>query len=175
MTTVRKASAVLVTGIIAALVLGAALGVLWWKLAPRVAVLVKSGQAWPADYQPSEYLTSDLTYAALAVLAGIALTIGLVRMRRDHLISALASSILAGIIGSVAMWFVGTRLGYVDIAGLTATEDQVVQAPLVLHMPALLLIWPIAAALVITVMAAGDWTVSLRARRRADAAAALSD
>lgn len=170
MTTARKAGIVLVTGLIAALVLGAALGVLWWKLAPRVAVLVRSGQAWPAEYQPAEYLTSDLTFALLAALAGIGLTIGLVRMRREHLVSALASSVLAGLVGSAAMWFVGTRLGHVDIAGLTATEDQVIDAPLVLHMPALFLMWPIAAALVITVMAAGDWMVSLRARRRADRA-----
>lgn len=172
MSTARKAGIVLVTGLIAALVLGSALGVVWWKLAPRVAVLVKAGQAWPADYQPSQYLSGDLTFAVLAVLAGIGLTIGLVRMRRDHLVSALASSILAGLVGSAAMWFVGTRLGHVDIAGLVATENQVLDAPLVLHMPALFLMWPIAATLVIIVLAAGDWMVSLRARRRADAAAA---
>jgi len=162
----RRASAVLITGVIAALVLGAALGVLWWKLAPRVSVLVKPSGIWPADYQPSEYLTSDLTFAILAGLAGIGLTIGLVRMRRDHLVSTLASAILAGFVGSAAMWFVGTRLGGVDIAGLTATEGRSIDAPLVLHMPALFLIWPIAASIVVTIMAAGDWWASMRAGNR---------
>ena len=36
MTTARKASAVLVAGLITGLVAGLALGVVWWKLAPRV-------------------------------------------------------------------------------------------------------------------------------------------
>ena len=67
------------------------------------------------------------------------------------------------------MWLVGSRLGSVDIAGLSATiEDKVVvEAPLVLTMPAILLVWPATAALVVTVVAFADWWAALRRVQRA--------
>ena len=80
----RRASAVLVAGLISAVVLGAALGVVWWKLAPRVSVTVKAGETWPANYQPNEYLGADVAFGALAILGGLGLTIALIYMRREH-------------------------------------------------------------------------------------------
>ena len=67
------------------------------------------------------------------------MTIGLVNIRREHLLSSLWSAILSGAIGSALMWLVGSRLGSVDIAGLSATIDDkvVVDAPLSLTMPVL--------------------------------------
>jgi len=67
--------------------------------------------------------------------------------------------LLAGGVGSAVMWFVGRRLGSVDIAGLiaTTTQDVVVDAPLQVSMPAVLLVWPIATSTVVTIAAAVDW------------------
>ena len=164
MTLVRRTSSVLVMGLLIGAIGGAALGVLWWRLAPRVSVVVRPDTVFPAAYQPDGYIAADVAFAALALVAGIAVTIGLIRMRREHLIASLFASLLAGCVGSALMWFVGTRLGSVDIEGLSATiTDKVtVDAPLQLTMPALLLAWPIAAALVVTVFAFAEWLGDVR-------------
>ena len=90
-------------------------------------------------------------------------------MRRDRLLSVLIAGLLAGVVGTAAMWFVGTRLGSVDIEGLSATTDTdlVIEAPLQVAMPGMFLMWPLAAALVVTVLALGDWIVEVRSARRA--------
>ena len=167
-TVARKASAVLIAGLISAVVIGAALGVVWWKLAPRVSVIVKEGETWPANYQPNEYLGADVAFGALALLAGLGVTIALIYMRREHLLSTLASSVLSGFVGSALMWFIGTRLGGVDIAGLSGTEEVVVEAPLQLTLPAMIMIWPLTAAVVISIVAAADWLSAARTRNRVD-------
>ena len=167
-TVARKASAVLIAGLISAVVIGAALGVVWWNLAPRVSVIVKEGETWPANYQPNEYLGADVAFGALALIAGLGVTIALIYMRREHLLSTLASAVLTGFVGSALMWFVGTRLGGVDIAGLSGTEEVVVEAPLQLTLPAMIMIWPLTAAVVISIVAAADWLSAARKRGHLD-------
>jgi hypothetical protein len=167
-TFLRRTTSVLTAGIVIGLVAGAALGVVWWRLAPRVSVVVRPDSVFPATYQPDGYIGADVAYAALACLAGVAVTIGLVNMRREHLLSSLWASLISGAIGSALMWAVGIRLGSVDIAGLSATiEDKVVvEAPLSLTMPAILLVWPATAALVVTVVAFADWWAEFRRSER---------
>lgn len=167
--TARKASFVVIAGLIVGLVSGIALGVVWWKLAPRVPLVINSGTSYPEGYQPEGYLAADAAFGALAFVAGVAVTIGLANMRRERLISVLIAGVLAGAVGTVAMWFVGTRLGSVDIAGLIATIETstVTEAPLRVAMPAMFLMWPVAACLVVAVLAFGDWIVEVRAARRA--------
>jgi hypothetical protein len=167
-TFLRRTTSVLTAGIVIGLVAGAALGVVWWRLAPRVSVVVRPDAVFPATYQPDGYIGADVAYAALACLAGVAVTIGLVNMRREHLLSSLWAALISGAIGSALMWTVGIRLGSVDIAGLSATiEDKVVvEAPLSLTMPAILLVWPATAALVVTVVAFADWWAEFRRRQR---------
>lgn len=171
---VRKASAVIVAGLIVGLLSGAALGVMWWQLAPSVPLIIRPETgAYPEGYQPEGYLASDVTFALLAAVAGVAITIGLAYMRRDGLGSVLVAGLLASAVGTTAMWFVGTRLGSVDIEGLVATtrEDLVVDAPLAVSMPAMYLVWAIAAALVVTVLALSDWIGERIAAKKAAAAA----
>lgn len=168
MTTSRKASAVLLAGLLVGLISGAALGVVWWALAPRVPVVVRPGATFPEGYQPEGFLAADVAFGALALVAGIAITIGLASMRRDHLLSVLVGALLASAVGTAAMWFVGTRLGSVDIEGLvaTTTEDLVVDAPLEVSMPVMFLIWALASAGVVTILALSDWIAETRARSR---------
>lgn len=164
MTVVKRTTSVITMGVIIGAIAGVALGVLWWRLAPRVPIVVRPDATYPAVYQPDGYIAADVAFAGLALVAGIAITIGLVRMRREHLLACLVAALLSGAIGSVLMWFVGERLGQVDIEGLSATiTDKVtVDAPLHLNMPALLLVWPIAGALVITCIAFADWLGEVR-------------
>jgi len=156
----RKASAVITAGLIFGLVIGSALGVMWWRLSPRVEVVVESGQL--VDFQTKGFLASDISYGVLAIVAGLLVTIGLARMRREHLISVLIASLVSGFAGSIAMWWVGHYLGRVGIAGLAGTESAVVEGPLALHMGAMLLVWPIVAAMVVTVLAFEDWLAGLK-------------
>ena len=166
--TARKASAVIVAGLVVGLVSGLALGVVWWRLAPRVPVVVQPGASFPQGYQPEGYLAADAAFGVLAVIAGIAITIGLANMRREHLFSVLIAALLSSVVGTAAMWFVGTRLGSVDIEGLSATTttDVVVDAPLKVAMPGMFLMWSVASAFVVTVLALSDWIVEVRAARR---------
>lgn len=168
MTVARRATSVIVAGVLVGAIAGVALGVVWWRLAPRVPVVVRPDTVYPANYQPDGYIAADVAFAGLALVAGILVTVGLARMRREHLLSCLAAALLAGGIGSVLMWFVGTRLGHVDIEGLSATiaDKVVVDAPLALSMPALMLVWPLTGAIVITVLAYADWWGEFRSRER---------
>ncbi|MFA7324394.1 MAG: hypothetical protein WC005_08550 [Candidatus Nanopelagicales bacterium] len=156
MSTTRKISAVVGMGLVFGSVVGLGLGVLWWRLAPRVEIA--------GDFQSKGFLASDVAFAALAFVAGILITIGLARMRREHLLQVLMAALLSSAVGTFAMWWVGHTLGSVEIDGLSGTLNQQDKAPLVLHMPAVLLVWPIAAALVVTVLALEDWLSGLRRR-----------
>lgn len=150
-------------GLLVGALSGAALGVLWWQLAPRASVVVRPDGVRPQGFQPEEYLAADVSFAALALVAGVIVTMGLAAMRRQHLVGVLFAGVLAGIAGTVAMWQVGTRLGSVDIEGLVATtsEEVVTQAPLEVTMPGVYLIWAIAAAAVVAALAIGDWFAAI--------------
>lgn len=163
----RRAGAVIGAGVIVGLVSGAALGVVWSALAPRVPIVVAPESASPQGFQPEEYLASDIAFGVLGLIAGIAVTIGLAYMRREHLLSVLVAALLASGIGTAAMWFVGTRLGSVDIEGLqaTTTSEIIVDGPLTVSLPAVYLMWPVAAAVIVTVLALSDWLADLRRDR----------
>ena len=93
MSTARKASAVIVAGLVVGLVSGAALGVVWW--APGSARAARgAGRASASRRRTSPRATSPRTSPSvlLAVVAGVAITIGLANMRRDHLASVLVAA-----------------------------------------------------------------------------------
>lgn len=162
----RRATYVVVAGLIFGLVIGAGLGVLWWRLVPRVPLIIRPEGSVPQGFQPEGYATSDVVFALLGLAAGIAVTIGLARMRREHLLSVLAAGLLASAVGTAAMWWVGSRLGSVDIEGLVATTDTevVVDGPLQVTLPTAYLTWALSTAAVVTILAVADvmhgrWTV----------------
>lgn len=169
MSTARKASAVIVAGLVVGLIAGAALGVVWWALAPRVPLVVRPGTSFPQGYQPEGFLAADAAFGLLAVIAGVAIGIGLANMRREHLFSVLVAALLSSAVGTAAMWFVGTHLGSVDIDGLvaTTTEEVVVDAPLQVSMYGMFVLWGLASAVVVTILALSDWISETRQRRRA--------
>lgn len=154
----QRTISVFAAALIIAVLVGGALGVLWWRLAPRVPVLLRPDvDPWPG-YQPEEYIGADVAFGVLGLIAGLLITIGLVRMRREHMMMVLVASVLTGVVGSAVMWFVGTRLGSVDIEGLaaTTTQDLTVDAPLRVTLPGVALVWPLVAALTVTLVAARD-------------------
>jgi hypothetical protein len=164
MSATKRASAVIGAGIIMGGLAGAALGVVWWQLAPRVPVVVNGNDVRPDGFQPEGFFAADVAFVVLALVAGLIVTIGLARMRREDLIGVLVAALLAGAIGTLVMWFVGTRLGSVDIEGLIGTTETeiVVDGPLSVSLPAAFVVWPLVAAMTVTLLALGDWLAQRR-------------
>ena len=158
--------------VIAAAVGGMLGGVAWWALSPTVVLNVIGGNTYPDGFQPRGYIDADGIAALLCIAGGVAtavLAMLLVRRYRGSAVDlpALWISVLAGAVGAVALWLVGSRLGAVDLAVLIAQagEGGQVRAPLRLRMPGVLLLWPMAAALVFAVAAV---ITAIAGRRDAD-------
>jgi hypothetical protein len=145
--------------------LGLALGVAWAVLAPRVPLVVAGGTAVPDEYQPGGYIADDGVYALLAVVAGLLVAAVVQSVARRPLLT-LVTGVIGGLVGATAMWWVGTRLGRVDVATTVASsaDGAVFDAPLELRMPGLLLLWPAAAAALATSAALVAWWSGRRGR-----------
>ena len=148
--------------------LGAALGVLWASMAPRVDLFVAGdGKAYPQGYQPEGYMTDDGIAAALCIGAGALVgVLAIVLLRRalgeDRDLAARWATFVViplGAVGAIALWFVGSRIGNVDLAAALsmASEGDAVTAPIRLRMPGVLVLWPAASVLVVFAVALADW------------------
>jgi hypothetical protein len=158
----RNAVTVAVAGAVVGLLAGAALGVFWWALAPRVSVVVSEDGVRADGFQPQEYLASDVAFGALALAAGLFVTIGLVYMRREHLIATLFAALLAAVAGTALMWVVGTSLGSVNLQDLDLPEASIIQGPLEVRMKAIFLVWPLTSTVVISILALSDFLSTWR-------------
>jgi hypothetical protein len=155
----RKVLTVFITGVIAGALSGAALGVLWWALAPRVSVVVTPDRVVPQGFQPQEYFSANIAFGALGGVAGVLIAIGLVSMRREHLLASLVAALASSVVGTAAMWWVGSNLGFVDLASVETVDSTVLDSPLEVSLPAMLLLWPLGSSLVIFITALGDFLV----------------
>lgn len=153
----RKAVTVFVTGVLAGALAGAALGVFWWALAPRVSVVVTPDRVFPESFQPQEYFAANIAFGALGAIAGVLMAIGLVSMRREHLLASLAAALASSIVGTFSMFWVGSHLGFVDLVGADMPVPTVLDGPLEITLPSMLLMWPLGSSLVILVMSIGDY------------------
>jgi hypothetical protein len=158
----RKAITVFITGVIAGGLSGAALGVMWWALAPRVSVVITPDRVFPENFQPQEYFAANIAFGAIGATAGVLMAIGLVSMRREHLLASLFAALASAFVGTCAMWWVGSNLGFVDLASLDIPESAVVDAPLEVTLPAMFLMWSLGSSLVILIMAIGDFLAQQR-------------
>jgi hypothetical protein len=158
----RKAITVFVTGVIAGGLSGAALGVMWWALAPRVSVVITPDRVFPESFQPQEYFAANIAFGAIGATAGVLMAIGLVSMRREHLLASLVAALASAAVGTSAMWWVGSHLGFVDLTNIDIPDSTVVDAPLEVTLPAMLLMWSLGSSLVILIMAIGDFLAQRR-------------
>lgn len=158
----RKAITVFITGVIAGGLSGAALGVMWWSLAPRVSVVITPDRVFPEGFQPQEYFAANIAFGAIGAIAGVLMAIGLVSMRREHLLASLVAALASSVVGTFSMWWVGSHLGFVDLANIEIPDTTVVDAPLEVTLPAMLLMWPLGSSLVILIMAIGDYLAQRR-------------
>jgi len=77
----------------------------------------------------------------------------------------LIAAMTSAVVGTWAMWWVGSHLGFVDLANVEVPDSTVLDGPLEVTLPAMLLMWPLGSALVIFVISLGD-SLADRKRRR---------
>ena len=160
--------------LVAAVSLGALLGLIWEALAPRVSLVVASdGRPYPEGYQPEGYMTDDGIAALLCLAAGLVTGIAAVWVSRriaarDRALPlALVSVLVLGAMGALALRWTGENVGGFDLDALVASsaEGATITAPLTLRMSGVLVLWPLASVVVVFCVAIGDWW---RDRSRAD-------
>lgn len=165
--------------VVAALGLGALLGVIWEAIAPRVLLVVAAdGKLYPEGYEPEGYMTDDGIAAVLCVVAGLVVGLATVWAARriapgdNALLIALAAVVVLGAAGSLALWWTGQHLGGFDLEAVVASssEGAAVTAPLRLRMPGVLVLWPLMSVTVVFLAALGDWWRG-RSQERIDALA----
>ncbi len=165
--TARVLSRVDVVGLIAVVAgLGALLGIAWWSWAPRVALDVFGDATFPAEFQPGGYIADD-GIAALACMVGGVLTMAVATLLARHRsgtalrYATLGWALLAGGVGALVLWWTGSQLGAVDLdAAIAAAGDGgQVEAPLTLRMPGVLVMWPLASAVVFTLASWLAWVI----------------
>ncbi|MFI1863452.1 DUF2567 domain-containing protein [Streptomyces jumonjinensis] len=137
--------------LLAVTALGAALGLLWALLAPRVP-LISDGQAvFLRDTEGEAAVGADGVFALLALAFGAVSAAGVFWYRRRGGIVLVVALALGGVLGSVLAWRLGVWLGPTSdvVAHAKAVGEGVAfDAPLKLGAKGMLLAWSLAATLV---------------------------
>lgn len=135
--------------------LGALLGVLWWRLAPSVPLVgdvVDDG--WVVYFKDSEgeqAIGVDGTFTLLALAFGLVSAVAVFLWRRRGGVPLVVGLALGGFLGSLLAWRIGVWLGPTDnvIAHAKAVGKGVTfPAPLKLGAKGAWLAWPLAALVV---------------------------
>ncbi|MFM9136094.1 MAG: hypothetical protein ACKOT0_11825 [bacterium] len=147
--------------------LGALLGLLWVRLAPRVELFVSGGKGYPQGFQPEGYMTADGLAALLCAGAGVVVGVAVTLVVRRRVAAedprwaylALALGVLLGVVGAASLWLTGVLLGTTDYEAqlAVAADGDTLVAPLRLRIPGVLLLWPIASVAVTFIVALFDW------------------
>jgi hypothetical protein len=145
----RREITTAVATIVGLALLGAALALLWVRLAPRLDFrVVEPGRAVPVVPEAEEYVAADGRFVLITLAAGVVagLVCWLLRASRGPVV--LTAVALGGLLGAVVTWRLGVWLepGYhpQDLQEVGRTVSQ----PLVLRARAALVVEPIAAVLV---------------------------
>ncbi|MGV9239277.1 AAA family ATPase [Streptomyces nigra] len=135
--------------------LGALLGVLWWRLAPSVPLVgdvVDDG--WVVYFKDSEgeqAIGVDGTFTLLALAFGLVSAVAVFLWRRRGGVPLVVGLALGGFLGSLLAWRIGVWLGPTEnvIAHAKAVGKGVTfSAPLKLGAKGAWLAWPLAALIV---------------------------
>ncbi len=146
--------------------LGVVGGLLWWWSAPRVVLQVVGDRAFPVEYQPGGFIADDGIAAIVCIVGGLVIGVLVLIAQqtpsKEHsraTVGALFVAVAASLVGAVALWWVGTFFGRVDVAAqiISVGEGGRFDSALQLRMPGVLLLWPLFAALVVAVIAVSDW------------------
>ena len=135
--------------LVASVVAGVAMGVLWWVLAPEVTGFVVDGELLADLEQGQKLFGRDAVFALLGSAFGLVLGVVFTARHRRRPVTSLLTLALAGVGGSLLAQFTGAMLGPDgDVSGLAEGTDHAFA--LQMDTPQALIVWP----LVATVMAA---------------------
>jgi hypothetical protein len=129
--------------------LGAALALLWVRLAPRLEFrVVEPGRAVPVIPEAEEYVAADGRFVLITLAAGVVagLVCWLLRGSRGPLV--LTALALGGLLGAVLTWRLGVWLGPGYQPQDLQDVGRTVAQPLELQARAALVVEPVAAVLV---------------------------
>ncbi|MFL6129805.1 MAG: hypothetical protein ACJ73E_12155 [Mycobacteriales bacterium] len=145
----RRELSTAVAALVGLAALGAALAVLWVRLAPRLEFrVVEPGRAMPVVPEAEEYVAADGRFVLLTLAAGVVAGLAFWLLRGSRGPVVLAAVAFGGLLGAVVTWRLGVWLepGYhpedLQVVGRTVTQ------PLELRARAGLVVEPIAAVLV---------------------------
>ncbi|NYI07126.1 hypothetical protein [Allostreptomyces psammosilenae] len=146
-------------GVIAGAValLGLLLGVAWWWLAPAVPLYsLGADGAVGADPESERAIAQDGWFVLLAAAAGLVSGCAAHWYRRRGAAAVLGLAV-GSLLGSLLGWRLGVLLGPgTDVAARAAEvgEGELFDAPLELHAPGALLIWPAIAVVAFLILTA---------------------
>jgi len=145
----RRELATALAALAAFALLGAALALLWVRLAPRLEFrVVQAGRAVPVVPEAEEYIAADGRFVLITLAAGLVAGLACWLVRRGRGPVVLTAVALGGLLGAVVTWRLGVWLepGYhpqdLQVVGRTVSQ------PLELRARAALVVEPIAAVLV---------------------------
>jgi hypothetical protein len=151
LTEVRQAAA----AVVAMVLFGALLGVLWWKLAPTVPLVGDVvGDGWVVYLKESESEQAvgvDGTFTLLALAFGALSAVVVFLLRRRGGVPLVVALGVGGLLGSLLAWRVGVWLGPTQDVIAHAREvgkGVTFSAPLKLGAKGALLAWSVAALVV---------------------------
>jgi len=128
--------------------LGLLLGFLWERFAPRVALVVRGGEAWLKQSESEDAISIDGTFALLGLAFGAVTALAVFLWRRRGGWPLVLGLALGSLIGAVVAWRFGIALGppqNVDERAAEIRDGGALNAPLELKAKGALLAWPGAA------------------------------
>ncbi|WBB59921.1 hypothetical protein O7599_30945 [Streptomyces sp. WMMC500] len=128
--------------------LGLLLGFLWERLAPRVPLVVRGGEAWLGQSESEDAISIDGTFALLGLAFGAVTALAVFLWRRRGGLPLVLGLALGSLIGAVVAWRFGIWLGPPGNVAQRAKElrdGAGFDAPLELKAKGALLAWPGAA------------------------------
>ncbi|WP_407564334.1 hypothetical protein [Streptomyces sp. 184] len=128
--------------------LGLLLGFLWERLAPRVPLVVRGGEAWLKESESEDAISIDGTFALLGLAFGAVTALAVFLWRRRGGWPLVLGLALGALLGAVLAWQFGIWLGPPENVSQRAREigdGGGLDAPLELKAKGALLAWPGAA------------------------------
>ncbi|MFI5099646.1 MAG: hypothetical protein ACHQE5_03900, partial [Actinomycetes bacterium] len=117
---------------------GALVGVVWWRVAPVAQVRIESTGGYFVDPDPETYVASDVWFVGLSVLAGAAAGALLWRYSRKAMTAAVVGLAAGGLAGALVGRWVGQYLGRVEVDVSKLPVGSVLSVPLKLQASAAL-------------------------------------
>ena len=134
-----------------AVLVGIVVGVVWWRVAPRVMVEVTADSIALVDPAGKAFIATDGWFAVLAAVAGLVCgVVGVLRWRRDGIGLAVGEAV-GGLVGALVAMLLGQWLGRASID--EAAVGAVVEASLRVRATGVLLAWPLVALLIVVAVA----------------------